>query len=136
MVELPVGYCPEELSTEELARPDIVDEMYGAEVLLEISPETLELRKRLPVPVAEDTVAFVDANGAEFEPELPTEGETPPETLERSVVKTPALLDDALEPVESGTEAGDVPTMPPELDDEPVGKGGEVELEAVDPPEV
>lgn len=83
----------------------------------------------LPVPITDESVEFAAGNGAELEPGLPyTDDETPPEALDCNgpVVKGPRLLDGA---VESGREARDVLMMPPEVDIELVGNGGNVEVD-------
>jgi hypothetical protein len=53
-VEFRVGYGADEDSTEELTPPEAVDERCGAELLLKMSPETLELDGRFPVPIGVD----------------------------------------------------------------------------------
>jgi hypothetical protein len=89
------------------------------------------------VPVAEESVELFVANGAELEAELPyMDDEAPPEILDSGVVfKGPRLLDDTLEPVASGREAGDLAMMATELDVELVGNGANVELDGTDVPE-
>lgn len=90
----------------------------------------------LPVPMVEERVELVVANGTELEPELPyMEDEAPPETLDSGPVRKGPRLLEAPEPVESGTEVGDVPKIPPELDDELVGYRGKAELDGIDAPE-
>jgi hypothetical protein len=85
------------------------------------------------VPVVDETVELVVANGAELEPGLTyMEDEGAPEILDDGpVVKAPMLLYEALEPVESGTEAWKVLMIPPELEAELVGNGGKVELDEI-----
>jgi hypothetical protein len=74
-------------------------------------------------------VELVVAKGAELDPELPyTEDEAAPETIDDWLVdRAPKLLLEALEPVESRIDVGEVPMMPPELRDDVVGNGGRVE---------